>query len=216
MADGIGFGRATWAMLGLLGAAVLVTLLLPWQVRSRAEQVADALEAAPLVAVAAFPAAGHARIEGHVRLPGTTLIAPLSGQRCGYYELDIEVDGQDAAGHARRRASRVQSFELADATGSAVVLMRNALVAIDGDLCRRGVLADLPRARRAALSVTEDLGHLDRIDPATVRFRECVLPAGAHVAVAGVAGTRRAGRSGLILGAGQAPIYVAVSAAGSE
>lgn len=216
MADGLGLGRGTWAGLGLLGAAVLVTVLVPWQIRSRDEQVADALEAAPRVAIAAFPASGYARIEGRVRPSGPALSAPLSGRRCVYYEIEIEVAGQGNAGDARRRTSRGQSFELADATGTAVVWMRNAFVDTGEAQCQRGVLADLAPRRRAALSTQEDLGHLDGIDPATVRFRECVLPADAHVAVAGVAGTRRAGPGGPILGQGQAPVYVAITAGNRE
>lgn len=225
MADvsGGGFSRATWTGLALLGAAVIVTLLFSWQIRSRDQQIADALEAAPLVEIADFPATGYARIEGRVRLSGPALIAPFSGRRCAYYEIDVEVEDSSGAGagtghDAPRRVSRGHGFELADATGVAVVRLRNAMVAIDDAHCQRGILADIPAGRRAALSVDEHLVHLDGIDPARVRFRECVLAAGARVAVAGAAPMGRAGHGGLILGLGQdqGPIYVGVAAGGSD
>lgn len=220
MSEG-GYSRATGATLGLLGAAVVVTLFFWSQIRSRAEQVADALEAAPLVAIADFPANQHARIEGRVRLLEPALIAPLSGRRCAYYEVEVEVDPDVAsaveggpgggAASARRRTSRRRDFQLADATGTAMVRLHSAMVAIDDAHCRRGTLADLPAGRRAALAVEEDLGHLDGIDPAAVRFRECALPADAQVAVAGVAGPGRAARSSLVLGV-HGPSYVGVPA----
>ncbi|HWN67414.1 MAG TPA: hypothetical protein VNM90_07220 [Haliangium sp.] len=214
-----GYSRASWAMLGLLGAAVIVTLLLSWQIRSRAEQVADALEAAPLVAIASFPATGYARIEGRARLLEPALVAPLSGRRCAYYELDLELPESDDApgGDAgrRRRMSQRRDFELTDATGKAVVRMHSAVVAIGDAHCRRGSLADVPANRRAALAVEEDLAYLDSIDPAAVRFRECALPADAQVAVAGVAGAGRASPSRLVLGV-HGPSYVGVSASRSQ
>ena len=203
-----GYSRATWAGLGLLGAAVIVTLFFSTQIRSRAEQVADALEAAPLVTIADFPATGYARIEGRVRLPASALTAPLSGVRCACYELEIELENppEDAAG-ARRRMSRRGVFELADATGKATVRLQNALVAIDDAHCRRGTLADLPPGRRAALAAEEDLRHLDGIDPAAVRLRECVLPADAPVAVSAAAGPGPAPPGRLVLGT-HGPVYV--------
>jgi hypothetical protein len=211
-----GYSRATGAGLGLLGAAVVVTLFFASQIRSRAEQVADALEAAPLVAIADFPATGYARIEGRVRLPPSAPIAPLSGQRCAYYELEVELEdtARDALGDApgaRRRTSRRVDFELADASGKALVRLQAALVAIDDAHCRRGTLADLPSVRRAALTAGEDLGYLDGIDPAAVRLRECILPADAHVAVAGAAGPGRTPPGRLVLGA-HGPSYVGVPA----
>lgn len=210
-----GYSRAAWAALALLGAAVAVTLFFATQIRSRAEQVADALEAAPRVAIADFPATGYARIEGRVRLLRSALVAPLSGRRCVYYEIDVEVEGRAGdGGAARRRASRAHDFALDDPTGAAVVRLHRALVAVDEAHCQSGILAELPPRQRAALAVEEDLGHLDGIDPGAVRVRECVVPADARVAVAGVASSGRAGSAGLILGNAQAPIYVGVMTAG--
>jgi hypothetical protein len=203
-----GFSRATWASLGLLGAAVVVTLFFATQIRSRAEQVADALAAAPLVAIAEFPATGYARIEGRVRLPPSAPTAPLSGVRCAYYELELEDPPEDTP-WARRRTSRRTDFELADATGKATVRLHNALVAVDDAHCRRSTLADLPAHRRAALTAEEDLGYLAGIDPAAVRIRECVLPADAPVAVSAEAGPGRASPGRLVLGT-HGPSYVGV------
>jgi hypothetical protein len=207
-----GYSRATWAGLGLLGAAVVVTLFFSTQIRSRAEQVADALEAAPPVAIADFPATGYARIEGRVRLPPSVLTAPLSGVRCAYYELEIELsdaarDALEDFPGARLRTSRRAGFELADATGTATVRLQNALVAVDDAHCRRGTLADLPDHRRGALAAEEDLGYLAGIDPAAVRLRECVLPADVAVAVAAAAAPGPASPGRLMLGT-HGPIYV--------
>lgn len=211
----VGFGRATWTMLGLLAAAVLVTLLLAIQIRTRAEQVADAFEAAPLVAIARFPATGYARVEGRVRLGVPALVAPLSDRRCAYYEIHVEVDGGKLAG-ASRPVSRGRDFWVEDDTGAALVYLRNAVVALDGAHCVRGVLADLPAIRRSALAREQDLGHIDGIDPARVRFRECALPAGARIAVAGTAFGGQASPSRVVIGDGQAPIYIGVAAGRSE
>jgi hypothetical protein len=224
--SGGGYSRATWTGLALLGAVVVVTLLLSWQIRPRDEQIADALEAAPLVAIADFPATGYARIEGRVRLFGRALTAPFSGRRCAYYEIDVEVEDAPAGGpgdqpadsgdNASRRASRRHDFELVDATAVAVIRLRNAMVAMDDAHCQRGILAHIPASRRAALSADEHLAHLDGIDPARVRFRECVLPADARVAVAGAARAGHTGHDGLVLGLGQGPIYVGLAPGGSD
>jgi hypothetical protein len=210
-----GYSSATRAGLGLLGGAVAVTLFFSWSIRSRAEQVADALADAPPSTVAALAAAGHARIEGQARLVAP-LLAPFSGRRCAYYELEIERGPASDPGDAVRRASAGTDFLLVDATGEAVVRVGRAMIAIADAHCVRGTLDGIAPERRAALTAVpglEELGRLDARALAAVRVRECALPADARVAVAGVADAAhgRAGKGRPSLGSTpQGPLYIAV------
>ncbi len=185
------YSRATWTGLGLIAACVIVTLLFSSQLRSRAEQVADALALAPLVTVADFPAEGAARVEGRVQLVEPSLIAPLSGQRCAYYELAVE---GLADGVRQRRKAQGTDFLLTDASGTALVRLESAmvapgsgmigaLVAIDDAHCRQGTLAEIAAEKRdAALRLLGERAPDGELGE--VRYRECVLAPDANVAVA--------------------------------
>jgi len=202
------YSRATWIGLGLMAAGVIVTLLFASQVRSRAEQVADALALAPLVTVAEFPAEGAARVEGRVQLVEPSLIAPLSGQRCAYYELALEGLGGEAR---KRRRAQGMDFLLTDASGTALVRLESAmvapgsgmigaLVAIDEAHCRQGTLAEIAAEKRdAALRLLGERAPDGELGE--VRYRECVLAPDANVAVAAA----RAGIQGLAPGHAVAP-----------
>lgn len=191
------YSRASWTALGLIAAAVVVTLFFTWQIRSRAEQVADALAEIPLVTVAdiaAVPAGVPARVEGQAQLVEPALIAPLSGQACAYYEM--ELSGLKTGARLRRKAQG-REFLLADASGTALVRLAASattapgstvmLVAIDDAHCREGRLVEIAADRRDLA-----LGLLGVTPPAEselaeIGYRECVLPAGARVAVAAAA-----------------------------
>lgn len=186
------YSRATWTGLGLIAACVIVTLLFSSQLRSRAEQVADALAQTPLVTVADFPAEGAARVEGRVQLVEPSLTAPLSGQRCAYYELAVE--GLAGGARQRRKAQGVD-FLLTDASGTALVRLESAmvapgsgmigaLVAIDDAYCRQGTLAEIAAEKRdAALRLLGERAPDGELGE--VRYRECVLAPDASVAAAG-------------------------------
>lgn len=188
------YSRATWTALGLIAAAVVVTLFFTWQIRSRAEQVADTLAQIPLVAVADVPAAGTARVEGQAQLVEPSLSAPLSGRACAYYEMELA--GLKTGARLRRKAQG-REFLLADATGTALVRLEASataapgstamVVAIDDAHCREGRLVEIPADRRdAALRLLGEPAPAER-DLGDIRYRECVLPAGARVAVAAAA-----------------------------
>lgn len=221
-----GYSRGTWGALGLIAAAVIVTLLFTWQIRSRAEQVADALARAPLVAVADVPAQGTARVEGRAQLVEPSLLAPLSGRQCAYYELEL-VGLQGGAG--LRRKAQGRAFLLADASGTALVRLEGSastapgsavpsvVVAIDEVYCRQGTLAEISDARRdAALRLLGERAPIER-ELGEIRYRECVLPAGAAVAVA-AAGTVQHGRAPAraarvtLAATPRQPLYIAVTA----
>jgi hypothetical protein len=182
------------------------------------------------VTVADFPAEGAARVEGRVQLVEPSLIAPLSGERCAYYELKVE--GLGGPGGRQRRKAQGTDFLLADASGTALVRLESAmvapgsgtigaLVAIDEAHCRQGTLAEIAAEQRdAALRLLGERapdGELGEI-----RYRECVLAPDASVAVA-AAGARlhvhapvrgaavgRAGRVTLAATSRQ-PLYIAVA-----
>lgn len=186
-----GHGRGLGAAVGLVIAAVVLTLLVPAQIRSRAERVADALASAPAVPVAEIPAGTTARIHGRVRLGRQALVTPLSGRRCAHYELALE--GPDRT--VRQADSR--DFSVEDATGVARVVTRGATIAVTRAAhCVSGTLA---RARPGI-----DTGEILRshgwtgADPGQVRYRECALVDGARVAVAGTS-ARGASRGRVIL-----------------
>jgi hypothetical protein len=218
------YGRGTSIMLNLLTAAVIVTLFFACQTRSREDRVADGLAAAPLVMVADFPAQGTARIQGQIELVGPGLAAPVSGERCAYYELDLT--GGRKVG--RRRRARGQAFLVADASGTALVRLGDtviventaavaAMISLDKAHCRQGTLAELEVQKVwYVLGLFEEIARADS-ELAKIRYRECVLPGGARVAVAG-AGTVQPGQA-----PGQAarltlaatlfePLYIAVTA----
>jgi hypothetical protein len=221
------YSRATWTGLGLIAACVIVTLLFSSQIRSRAEQVADALAQAPLVTVADFPAEGTARVEGRMQLVEPSLIAPLSGQRCAFYELEL---GGLEGGARQRRKAQGRDFLLTDASGTALVRLESAmiapgsgmigaLVAIDEAHCRQGTLAEIAAEKRdAALRLLGE--RAPDAELGEIRYRECVLAPDASVAVAGAglkgrppgrgAAPGRAGRVTLAATPRQ-PLYIAVA-----
>jgi hypothetical protein len=224
------YSRATWTGLGLIAACVIVTLLFSSQIRSRAEQVADALAQAPLVTVADFPAEGTARVEGRVQLVEPSLIAPLSGQRCAFYELEVEGLGGLDGGVRQRRKTQGRDFLLADASGMALVRLESAmiapgsgmigaLVAIDEAHCRQGTLAEIAAEKRdAALRLLGE--RAPDAELGEIRYRECVLAPDASVAVAGAGLKGRApgrgaapGRAGRVTLAAtpRQPLYIAVA-----
>lgn len=185
-----GYSRGLGAVVGLAVAAVIVTLLLSGQIRSRAERVADALTRAPAARVAEFPADARARVEGQVRLGGAALTAPVSGRRCAHYELVLEGPERSV------RQAESRDFSVEDATGTARVVAHGATIAVTrDDHCVRGTLAD---ARSGAHVDTLLKRHgWSGVDPGAVRYRECALVAGARVAVAGA--SARGGRGGRLL-----------------
>ena len=226
------YSTATWTGLALIAAGVIVTLLFSSQIRSRAEQVADAVAQAPLVTVADFPAEGAARVEGRVQLIEPSLTAPLSGQRCAYYELEVDGLGGLEGGARQRRKAQGMDFLLTDASGTALVQLESAmvapgsamvgaLVAIDEAHCRQGTLAEIAAEKRdAALRLLGERAPDGELGE--VRYRECVLAPDAHVAVAAagaglhgrapghVAAPARAGRVTLAATPRQ-PLYIAVA-----
>jgi hypothetical protein len=229
------YSRATWTVLALAAAAVVVTLFFSWQIRSRAEQVADALAQAPLVTVAEIPAQGTARVEGRAQLTEPSLVAPLSGRQCAYYEL--ELSGLKSGAGLRRKAQG-RELLLTDASGTALVRLEGGamlapgsgaavvVVAIDEAHCQQGTLAEIATDRRDAALRLLGVPAPAASEPGEIQYRECVLPAGARVAV-GAAGSEPApgyaGRTArgptaesarvILAATPRQPLYIAVSAA---
>jgi hypothetical protein len=229
------FSRSTWTALGLIAAAVIVTVFFAWQIRSRAEQVADALAQAPLVTVATVPAQGTVRLEGEVLLVEPSVRAPLTGRPCAYYELEL---GGLQSGAGLRRKAQGRELRLADASGTALVRLEGittvapgsapprAVVAIDDAYCQQGTLAEIAPDRREAALLLLDVPAPAAGELAEIRYRECVLPAGARAAVAAEVTVQRGlvprppahgaapGRAGHVMLAPtpRQPLYIAVTA----
>lgn len=218
------YSRGTWTALALIASGVIVTLFFATQIRSRAEQVTDALAQMPLVVVADVPTDGAtARVEGRVQLVGSGMVAPVSGEQCAFYEIELDGIGDGTRLH---RKAQGRDFWLVDASGTALVRLESAMVApgsgmigamvaIDEARCRQGALAELAVDRQDA--VLRLLG--ERVPDGAlgeVSYRECVLAADATATVAGaVLPGRLPGRGGrervLLAATPTQPLYIAVA-----
>jgi hypothetical protein len=156
------------------------------QQTTEADRVLRDQHGVPPWPVGELPECQQGRLVGNARALDRTLTAPLTGRACLYYVV-LVVQPVASGWQERITDRRGVAFELADASGSAVIDPAQASVALAFD--HREELRALDQATAAQQEVLARHGDRGR-GSSRLRFLEAVLSVGERVTVVG-SGTRR-------------------------
>jgi hypothetical protein len=127
------------------------------------------------VSIAEAPEGEVVRIDGWV-LPGETVEVPLTGRRCVYYSVTVEIDDGGEWCNLARETGGV-AFTIDDGTGCAIVDPEGARIIKWGSTERR--LGSDSTPREAAFLARHGIKPLGK----TLYYQECVFEIGGPIAV---------------------------------
>lgn len=156
---------------------------------ARGARIRRALRKAPRCRIADAPEGQVVRLDGRV-VPGETLIAPLTGRPCVFYEALIEQyhsSGKSGSWRTHVREVRGVPFALDDGSGRAIIDPRIAHVDCQLDSTTRSGTLDDPTPVEQAFLARHAMSGQGFIFNKSLRYREGALEVGEQVAVMGTA-----------------------------
>jgi hypothetical protein len=174
-------------LVGVMAALVIGVGAVAMYFREGA-RIRRALRAAPRRKIAEAAEGAVVRIDGQAIAHGETLIAPLTGRTCVFYEALIEeFVSQGKSGNWRVRVREVRGvpFVVDDGTGRAIVDPRIARVDVKIDATTRSGTFDAPTPIEEAFLHRHGMSGQGMIFNKRLRYREGAIEVGEPVAVMG-------------------------------
>lgn len=174
----------TLTVLGSIGAGALAYLGFRKDAR-----IKRAIRKAPHVKVSEFVEGTPAKLIGKLRFGTDTLVAPLTGRSCAFYQVNVEQ--QRGSDHNTRWPTVITDIEfvdffLEDASGRALIRLQAAEVVVVKDEHSKSGTFDKPTPQEQAFldkhNVEGEAWGFNKI----LRYREGVLEEGEIVAVMGL------------------------------
>ena len=191
-------GSATaWLTLGALTVFALVAFL-SWFLSAR-QRTLRRLRSVRPTAIASLTEGATARVDGRVRLGGDSHVAPLSGRRCAYYEVQVDQRVSSGKSHHWRKLVREEEscdFFVRDETGEARVDMSLARVVSAVDVTRRSGTWNDASPELEAFLAERGVASKGWVFNKTLRYREAVVEEGEQVGVLGQVGSEVAPEAG--------------------
>lgn len=171
----------------ILFAVVAVVVLVASWVMSAKQRLLRALRAAERATVATARDGTLARFDGRV-VPGPTVLAPLSGRPCVFFQASVEEwvsNGKNGSWRLRAREVHGVPFAMDDGTGTVLIDPTRAVVDVDLDRTSKSGTFDDPDGVERAFLTRHGLAAAGWVFNKSYRYTEGVIEIGEPVAVMG-------------------------------
>ena len=171
----------------VVGAIAVVAAIVLGGYFQRGARLRRALRGAPRSAIAEVAEGAVVRVHGTVTA-GATIIAPLTGRSCVFYEAVVEErvsNGKSSSWRQRVREVRGVPFVIDDGTGRTLVDPTNAEVDVHLDATLRSGFLDDPTPTEQAFLQRHAQAGQGWVFNKQLRYREGVIEVGERIAAMG-------------------------------